>query len=100
MRLLTWIHGDKYSAGRFDRNVISVENESFLFGGERWQHAQNLLSDNWQDFDVDSIELVEAAPRPRLRQAWKMEHIPDNVKSTLSTSRSARLECYICGGMC
>ena len=39
-----------------------------LLGGFRVADGDNLLSDDRQHFDVDSIELVEAAPAAGLRQ--------------------------------
>jgi hypothetical protein len=57
--------------GWVQRNFLTLEKEVGLATEESLSDCQHLLSDNRQDFNIDSVELIEAAPCALLAEARK-----------------------------
>ena len=60
------VHRDESSACWVEFDLATFEHESGEFGSFRVADGEKLLGDDRQDFDVDSIELIEATPSTRL----------------------------------
>ena len=65
--LHTWIHGDERSARPDQVNLPPLEYEPLFVCGQGAENGEDLLGDHGQHLDVDSVELVETAPRSGLR---------------------------------
>ena len=59
---LTRIHGDEDTTGPDQVDLPSLKDEPRRPGGESRQDGQNLLRHHRQHFNVDSVELIKAAP--------------------------------------
>ena len=64
--LPTWIHGDEDAACLAKLDLSPLEQEPLGIVGERLQDGQDLLGHHRQHFNVNTIELVKAAPGSRL----------------------------------
>ena len=64
--LITRVHGDKDSAWPDQVDFSSLKNKALLGSRERWQNGENLLSDNWQHFNVDAVEFIKTTPSTSL----------------------------------
>ena len=64
-------HGEKDAKFWVESDVVSIgkdESASSLFFGR--EHDGNLLSSHGQNWQLDTIEFVEATPRSGLGQSW------------------------------
>ena len=67
----TRVHGDEYPTGGAEVDLSSLEDESLGVLTKSLQYRQNLLCHHRQNFNVDSVELIETAPRSRLEEEGK-----------------------------
>ena len=51
---------------------FALEEHFFLANQETLSNILQLLSDNWEHLNVDTIEFVEASPASLLGQSWEM----------------------------
>ena len=71
------VHRDKDAAGRVEGDLAPLEHEARHALRDRIQDGQDLLRHDGEHFHLDTVELVEARPGARLRQA--REHAAERL---------------------
>ena len=64
------VHGDEGGTGVDQFDFATFEHEAVEFGSLGVPDGDELLCDDGQHFDVDSVELVETTPRSRLNEQF------------------------------
>lgn len=72
--MLTGIHGDEDAAWPDQTYVMSIKVEIALSGCEGRKDGEDLLGHHRQHLDVDTVELIEAAPCSRLFRVDTMKY--------------------------
>lgn len=67
-------HGEEHAKLRVHVHRISISEDkgfaAFLLAGE---NNCDLLSCDWQNWELNAVELIKTAPSTRLSQTWKSE---------------------------
>ena len=68
---ISGVHGDEHGAGGVESQLRAFEHEAFEVGIDSILDGRDLLGYDGQHLELNAVELVEARPGARLRQAFE-----------------------------